>query len=341
MASGDKVIVEVRELIKTFSLGLVRLPERPPGTEPTAIERFLAKLPAADKIHRRVEAVKGVSFEVYENEIFGFLGPNGAGKTTTLKMLLGLIFPTRGTARLFGREVTDPEARRLLGFLPENPYLYNYLTGLELMDFCGRLAGLDAADRKKRTSELIDRVGLGHAADRAVRKYSKGMMQRLGLAQALLGEPKLLVLDEPMTGLDPIGRKEVRDLMLEEKKKGCTLLFSSHILSDVEMLCDRVAIIHRGQMSAYGRLDELLRSDVRHVEIEIAGADDELRAALKDKSIRVDPMGANAVFTVEGDVNADAVIDAARAKGARVIAVTPRRETLEDLFVRKALVSGG
>jgi ABC-2 type transport system ATP-binding protein len=338
---SQRAIVEVRDLIKTFSLGLVRLPERPPDTEPTSLERLLSKLPAADKLHRRVEAVKGISFDVYEHEIFGFLGPNGAGKTTTIKMLLGLIFPTRGSARLFGRAVTDPEARRSLGFLPENPYLYQYLTGAELMDFCARLSGISAADRKKRCGELIERVGLAHAADRPVRKYSKGMMQRLGLAQALLGAPKLLVLDEPMTGLDPIGRKEVRDLMLEEKKKGCTLLFSSHILSDVEMLCDRVAIIHRGRMSAYGRLDELLRSDARHVEIEVAGADDALRDALSKRALRVDPMGANTVFTVEGDSNADAVIDAARAGGARVVAVTPRRETLEDLFVRNALVSGG
>jgi ABC-2 type transport system ATP-binding protein len=336
-----RAIIEVQDVVKVFSLGLVRLPERPPGTEPTAIEQLIAKLPASDKLHRRVEAVKGVSFNVFENEIFGFLGPNGAGKTTTLKMLLGLIFPTRGSAKLFGRAVTDPEARRKLGFLPENPYLYQYLTGNELMDFCGRLVGLSAFDRRKRTSELIERVGLAHAADRPVRKYSKGMMQRLGLAQALLGEPELLVLDEPMTGLDPIGRKEVRDLMLEEKKKGRTLLFSSHILSDVEMLCDRVAIIHRGEMSAYGKLSELLRSDARHVEIEVAVTDEDLRSALSAKALRVDPMGDHTVFTVEGDATADAVIDEARKRGARIVAVTPRRESLEDLFVRKALVSGG
>jgi ABC-2 type transport system ATP-binding protein len=335
-----KAIVAVHDLVKSFSLGLVRLPERAPGTEPSAVERLIAKLPAADKLHRRVEAVKGISFDVYENEIFGFLGPNGAGKTTTLKMLLGLIFPTRGTATLFGKPATDPTARERLGFLPENPYLYQYLTGSELMDLCGRLVGLDSITRRKRADELIERVGLGHAADRPVRKYSKGMMQRLGLAQALLGEPSLLILDEPMTGLDPIGRKEVRDLMLEERKKGCTLLFSSHILSDVEMLCDRVAIIHRGEMSAYGKLSDLLRADVRHVEVEVSGADDALRATLAERALRVDPMAGNTVFTVEGDQNADWLIDAVRAKGARIVAVTPRRESLEDLFVRKALVSG-
>jgi ABC-2 type transport system ATP-binding protein len=337
----DRPIVEVRELIKTFSLGLVRLPEQVAGAAPTALERIIQKLPGGDKLHRRVEAVKGLTFDVFENEIFGFLGPNGAGKTTTIKMLLGLIFPTRGSAKLFGQPVTEASARQQLGFLPENPYLYQYLTALELMDLCGRLCGLDSVTRRKRTHTLIERVGLGHAADRPVRKYSKGMMQRLGIAQALIGDPALLILDEPMTGLDPIGRKEVRDLMLEEKKNGKTLFFSSHILSDVEMLCDRVAIVHLGKMSAYGKLSELLRPDVRHVEIEVSGASPELQAMLKDRSLRADPMGANTVFTVEGDASADWMIDTARSSGARVVAVTPRRESLEDLFLRNALVSGG
>jgi ABC-2 type transport system ATP-binding protein len=334
-------IVEVRDLAKTFSLGLIRLPPRPPGTPPTAAERFFAKLPGGASLHRQVEAVRGVSFEVHENEIFGFLGPNGAGKTTTIKMLLGLIFPTRGSAAIYGLPVTDPRARRRLGFLPENPYLYQYLTALELMDLCGRLVGLPARERRSRSRELIERVGLGHAADRPVRKYSKGMMQRLGLAQALLGDPDLLVLDEPMTGLDPIGRKEVRDLLLEEKKRGKTLFFSSHILSDVEMLCDRVAIVHRGKLAAYGRLDELLRPEVRHVEIELAGVSDALRAQLGALARDVRGVGSTALLMVEGEAGVDTVLDAARAGGARVVAVMPRRETLEDLFVREALVTGG
>jgi ABC-2 type transport system ATP-binding protein len=285
--------------------------------------------------------VRGISFEVRENEIFGFLGPNGAGKTTTIKMLVGLIFPTRGSASIFGLPVSDPRARRRVGFLPENPYLYQYLTALELMDLCGRLVGLKSADRRAKGRELIERVGLAHAADRAVRKYSKGMMQRLGLAQALLGDPELLILDEPMTGLDPIGRKEVRDLLLAEKKRGRTLFFSSHILSDVEMLCDRVAIVHRGQMASYGRLNELLRPEVRHVEIELAGVDAALRETLAGMGAQVADVGEHAMFTVAGEGNVDALLDAARQGGAHVVAVTPRRETLEDLFVRKALVTGG
>jgi ABC-2 type transport system ATP-binding protein len=337
--SGKPVVV-VDGLAKTFSLGLIRLAPRAPGTPPGAFERFVARFPGGEKLHRQVEAVKGISFEVREGEIFGFLGPNGAGKTTTIKMMLGLIFPTRGAALIHGRPATEASARRRLGFLPENPYLYQYLTGLELMDLCGRLVGLSSEERRKKSRELIDRIGLGHAADRPVRKYSKGMMQRLGLAQALLGDPDLLILDEPMTGLDPIGRKEVRDLLLEEQKRGRTLFFSSHILSDVEMLCDRVAIVHRGTLSAYGRLDELLKPDVRHVEIELADVSDTLRAQLEEKAAKVTQLAANVMVTVEGEASVDAVLDVARASGARVVSVTPRRETLEDLFVRNALVTG-
>lgn len=338
---SGKPIVVVDQIAKTFSLGLIRLAARAPGEAPGAAERFFAKIPGGEKLHRQVEAVKGISFDVREGEIFGFLGPNGAGKTTTIKMMLGLIFPTRGSATIYGRSVTDADSRRRLGFLPENPYLYQYLTGLELMDLCGRLAGLSSAERGKKSRELIERVGLTHASDRAVRKYSKGMMQRLGLAQALLGDPDLLVLDEPMTGLDPIGRKEVRDLLLEERKRGKTLFFSSHILSDVEMLCDRVAIVHRGKLSAYGRLDELLRPDVRRVEIELAGASDALREQLVARGATVAPLGANVMASVEGESLVDGIIDAARAANARIVSVTPRRETLEDLFVRNALTTGG
>jgi ABC-2 type transport system ATP-binding protein len=340
-ASSSDVVVRVHDLAKTFSLGLIRLPARAPGMPPGAAERLFARIPGGSKLHRQVEAVRGISFEVHRNEIFGFLGPNGAGKTTTIKMLLGLIFPTRGSAEINGRAPSDPRARRNLGFLPENPYLYQYLTALELMDLCGRLVGMGPVERRKRSHELVERVGLAHAADRAVRKYSKGMMQRLGLAQALLGDPEVLILDEPMTGLDPIGRKEVRDLLLEEKQRGRTLMFSSHILSDVEMLCDRVAIVHRGELAAYGRLGELLRPEVRHVDVEVRGVDEALRERIAARVARTERVGDGVVFTVEGEAGSDAVIDEVRAAGGHVVAVTPRRETLEDLFVRKALVTGG
>ena len=198
----------------------------------------------------------------------------------TIKTLLGLIFPTRGEVRLFGLPVTDPAARRRVGFLPENPYLYQYLTPREIMDLCGRLVGMPGHEREIQTKEILRRVGLGSVMDRPLRRFSKGMLQRAGLAQALMGDPELLILDEPMTGLDPIGRKEVRDLILEERTQGRTVMFSSHILSDVEMLCDRVAIVNRGELTAYGSLDQLLRREIRAVEVELSRVDEALVSAL-------------------------------------------------------------
>jgi ABC-2 type transport system ATP-binding protein len=334
----SEVIVEVKDLVKTFSMGFLRPPARLPGAPPTWLERAVERLPYGDKIHRVVEAVKGVSFEVRRGEIFGFLGPNGAGKTTTLKTLLGLIFPTRGEARLFGHPSTSPLARERVGYLPENPYLYQYLTAMELMDLFGRLAGVPSSTRATQSAELLRRVGLGSVMDRPVRRFSKGMLQRAGLAQALLGDPELLILDEPMTGLDPIGRKEVRDLILEERQRGRTVMFSSHILSDVELLCDRVAIVNRGELVAYGTLDQLLRRDVRAIEVELDAVSAEARQTLEGVgSAVVTDLRAHTLVTVQGEDDAHVVLRAALDHGARVRSVTQRRETLEDLFVRKAI----
>ena len=331
-------IVEVQGLVKTFSMGFVRPAPRLPGEPPTWLERTAAKLPYGDKLHRVVEAVKGVSFEVRRGEIFGFLGPNGAGKTTTIKTLLGLIFPTRGEVKLFGTPVTDPEARRRVGYLPENPYLYQHLTALEIMDLFGRLAGIPAARRETQSRELLQRLGLGSVMDRPVRGFSKGMLQRAGLAQALLGDPELLILDEPMTGLDPIGRKEVRDLILAERARGRTVMFSSHILSDVEMLCDRVAIVNRGELAAYGALKDLLRKEIRAIEVELDQVSEALRAQLVAMpSATVGALHDHVLVSVQGEDEAHAVLRAALDGGGRVVAVTPRRETLEDLFLRKAI----
>ncbi|MEC7518542.1 MAG: ABC transporter ATP-binding protein [Myxococcota bacterium] len=286
---------------------------------------------------KRVEAVRGIDFEVRPGEIFGLLGPNGAGKTTSIKCVLRLIFPSAGSITLFGQESPGPSVMGRVGYLPENPYVYQYLRPLEFLDLCGRLAGLDAAAREKRGKEMVERVGLGHATDRPIGKFSKGMMQRIGLAQALLHDPELLILDEPMSGLDPIGRKEVRDLILEQRRAGKTILFTSHILADVELLCDRVGIMRRGEMIHYGRLAELLRADTRRVEVELAEVTPALVTELERLAVTVREDDDRWVVLAEGAEGAQPVLEAALAAGARVLGVTPHRETLEDVFVRDAL----
>lgn len=310
MVTGESVL-EVSELHKTFFVGFLR---------------------------KRVDAVRGVSFDVKRGEVFGFVGPNGAGKTTSIKMILQLIFPTRGQIKLFGRSTLDPNVRRRLGYLPENPYIYSYLRPLEFLDLCGRLTGLSAQQRRKRSEELVNRLGIAHALDRPIGRFSKGMTQRLGFCQALLHEPELLILDEPFSGLDPIGRKDIRDLMLELKAQGRTVLLTSHVLSDVEVLSERVAIVRKGRVSAYGAIDDLLRPEVRRVEVELGNVDGELRQKLERVARSVKQLDEQiTVAVVEGDEDVPAVLNVALGAGARVLAVTPHRETLEDLFVRNAV----
>jgi ABC-2 type transport system ATP-binding protein len=228
----------------------------------------LAKTFRLGFVHKRVEAVREVSFEVRRGEVFGFLGPNGAGKTTTLKMLMGLVKPSKGRAEVLGRSVRDVDAKRRLGYLPETPYFYEYLTPEEFLDLVGALFDLPARERRARADRLIARVGLDHARGRPLRKFSKGMLQRVGIAQALMGDPELVVLDEPMTGLDPLGRKEIRDLILELRAEGRTVFYSTHILPDVEMTCDRVAMVFAGQTRNVGPLSALL--DARKVSTEVS-----------------------------------------------------------------------
>jgi ABC-2 type transport system ATP-binding protein len=309
--SARENVLEVEDLHKTYVLGFLR---------------------------KRVEAVRGVSFEVRRGEILGFVGPNGAGKTTSIKMMMQLIFPTRGQVKLFGKP-PGPDARRRLGYLPENPYIYSYLRPLEFLDLCGRLSGLGRHERRQRSEELIARLGLTHAVDRAVGKFSKGMTQRLGFCQALLHDPELLILDEPFSGLDPVGRKDIRDLLLELKARGRTLLLTSHVLSDVELLSERVAIVRKGKIAAYGALNELLRPEVRRVELEFADVNSELREKLERAAMQVRNLeGQVTLAVVEGDSEVPALLQLALQSGARVLAVTPHRETLEDLFVRKAVL---
>jgi len=302
----------------------------------------LAKTYLTPFTRRRSEALRGVSFEVKRGEIFGFLGPNGAGKTTTIRCLMGLIKASSGTAKILGQPVPSRAARARVGFLPEQPYFYDYLTVAELLDLTGRLFGLDAATRRKRADELITKVGLDRARGQSLKKYSKGMLQRAGLAQALINDPDVLVFDEPSSGLDPIGRKEVRDLMLELHEAGKTVFFSSHILSDIETICDRVAIVIRGKLVEIGAPRELagrtlLATDVTFRIDDPRGAAAEEIAARGDRVRRGDQ---ELTVSLEADADVDEVLAFARARGAKTIAVAPRHDSLEDLFLRKAKEGG-
>ncbi|HVY26509.1 MAG TPA: ABC transporter ATP-binding protein [Polyangiaceae bacterium] len=289
---------------------------------------------------RHVVAVKDISFQVQSGDIFGFLGPNGAGKTTTIKILTGLISPSGGQAELFGEPVPSRRALARIGFLPENPYVYPYLTPAEFVELCGRLSGLSARAARDRTLQVLDQVGIAYAADRPVRRLSKGMLQRTGLAAALVADPELLILDEPMSGLDPVGRKEVRDLIVEERKRGRTIFFSTHILNDVESLCDRVAILKKGEVVVSGRISELLRKDARRSEITLAGDYSALQAELSAQGVSSRVVGGMLVVLVEGAALLTSVLERALAAGITVEQVAPRHETLEDLFVREAIASG-
>jgi ABC-2 type transport system ATP-binding protein len=286
---------------------------------------------------KRVEAVRRVDFEVSRGEIFGFLGPNGAGKTTSIKMLTGLISPTSGEISILGQRGPAPDVMGRVGFLPESPYVYPYLTPREFVALCGRLSGLSGPSLAERVVRVIERVGIGQAIDRPARALSKGMLQRAGLAAALVHDPELLILDEPMSGLDPVGRKEVRDLIVEERQRGHTVFFSSHILSDVEMLCDRVCILRQGEVVVAGSLRDLLVQNKRRSEVTIAGAVEKLRGLLAPIATGMREVGGALVLEVEGDEAVRAVVERALSEGARLESVTPKRETLEDLFVREAL----
>ena len=284
----------------------------------------------------KVEAVRGVSFEVRRGDIFGFLGPNGAGKTTTIKMLTGLIFPTGGKATILGEPVPSPDAMGKVGFLPENPYVYPYLTPREFVSLCGRLNGLSGRTLHAAVERVIERVGITYAMDRRVGALSKGMLQRTGLAAALVHSPELLILDEPMSGLDPVGRKEVRDLIAEEASAGRTVFFSSHILSDVELLCDHVCILRKGEVVAGGSMEDLLGSDSRCSEITLADVPDELVADLSALASTTERLGKSLVLDVQGDEGVKTVLERALASNLRIESLHPKRETLEDIFVRKA-----
>jgi len=282
---------------------------------------------------KRVTAVDDLSLVVEAGEIFGFIGPNGAGKTTTIKMLMGLIFPTRGRALVFDAPIPSKASKARIGYLPENPSYHEFLTGAEALRFFATLGEVPRADQQKRCDELLALVGLEEARDRQIRKYSKGMQQRLGIAQALVSDPAFVVLDEPMSGLDPIGRKEMRDLILLLKRRGKTVFFSTHILPDVESLCDRVGVIHSGKLLEVGRLGHLLSPRLTSVELTAVVPEKAREPLAKGRVIARD----GDLFTVsfEDEPSAEEAMKGALAAGGRIVAFTPHRETLEDFFMRR------
>jgi ABC-2 type transport system ATP-binding protein len=281
---------------------------------------------------RPKRALHPLHLSVEEGEIFGFLGPNGAGKTTTLKMLMGLVFPTGGSAKILEMDVDDPRVKAQIGFLPEQPYFYDYLTARELLEYYGRLSGLSGKDLSQRAQAMLARVGLPDVGGLQLRKFSKGMLQRVGIAQAILHDPRVVFFDEPMSGLDPMGRREVRDLMEQLKKEGKTVFFSTHILSDAEALCDRVAVIHLGELRGIGAVAELTSSVQGKVELVWQGT--VVPTAMKTLGAEWFVTGDTVRATLpEG--NQDLAIDALRRDKLRLISVIPVRATLEQYFVER------
>jgi ABC-2 type transport system ATP-binding protein len=291
----------------------------------------LHKTFASGFIPKKRPILKGVSFSVEAGEIFGFLGPNGAGKTTTLKCALGLIFPDRGKIEIFGRHHLDTEAKRWLGYLPEQPYFYEYLTASEFLDFYGRLFLLKKGEREERAAGLLGLVGLERAADLQLRKFSRGMLQRIGLAQALINDPALVLLDEPLGGLDPIGRKELRDIIARLKQEGKTVFLCSHILQDIEMICDRVAIIVGGRVISQGGLHDLISEKILYTEVTLSGVTEE---DLVDLGEPVSTRGNRILLKIFHEANIDALLALVREKRGRIHSLVPRTETLEDIFVQ-------
>ena len=303
--------VEIKELTKDYEVGFWR--------------------------KRKVRALDGLTLAVERGEIFGFLGANGAGKTTTLKLLMRLMYPTGGSASILGHDINDVSTHARIGYLPEHPYFYDYLTAREFVEYCAELFGYPRAERKARAADMLARVRLDEKSwDKQLRKFSKGMLQRVGLAQALVNDPEVVFLDEPMSGLDPVGRREVRDLIASLRTKGTTVFLCSHILSDIEVLCDRAAVLQKGRLAHVGRLEELRQlGGERAMEIVVSNADaarlEEELSAISGARVTATPGGARVEVTSERQV--DEALRAVRASGARLVSVQPVGNALEELFV--------
>lgn len=300
-------MIEVREFAKTFRVGFFR---------------------------KKSVAATNISFEVARGEIFGFLGPNGAGKTTTIKALLGLIRPDNGTLKLCGHAPDSLEWRTKVGYMPEHPTFYDFLTGFEMVSWFGRLSGLSAHEAETSAKKLLERVGLGHAMQRRLRSYSKGMFQRAGLASSLVASPELLILDEPMGGLDPIGRKEIRELIVELAEEGKTIFYSTHILPDVEMTCSRVSIIDRGVTRRTGRLEDILAETTRGVVVVMRDLSDEAAKKLAEQFPALESRDGRHRIEVPNHDEGHKFVEAATAVGGVLQRFEPHRDDLESIFVR-------
>jgi ABC-2 type transport system ATP-binding protein len=306
--TADTAALDVRGLSKAYRVGHIRRTAKP--------------------------ALVDLTLSVPAGEVFGYLGPNGSGKTTTLKLLTGLVFPDAGSATLLGAPIGDRAGRQRIGFLPENPNFYDYLTPQEYLDYAGRLFGLDKAHRRDRARELLEKVGLTAFAKVPLRRFSKGMLQRMGIAQALVNSPDLVFLDEPMSGLDPIGRRLVRELILDLKAAGKTVFFSTHILSDAETLCDRVALLRGGRLVAVGRLADILDIDVTHMEILVTGIAESALEALPAGTEKRRTMGERWTLHVP-EAQLGMVVRALEGAGGRILSVQPVRQSLEEYFFKE------
>jgi ABC-2 type transport system ATP-binding protein len=304
---SDTSVLQVEDLKKTFRVGFFR---------------------------KKVHAVRSVSFDINKGEIFGLVGPNGAGKSTTIKLLLGLIQPDEGAIRLFGERADNVELRSRIGYLPENPTLYEHLNAIQLLHFYGRLFGYSKSERDRRAEELLEQVGLSHAMDRSIANYSKGMKQRAGIAQALINDPDLVILDEPQSGLDPIGRREVRDLILDLRRQGKTILFCSHILPDVQAICDRVAVMHQGVVKDVGFLHELIGQETLYYELYVRNWNDSLEERFDDMIDDVVDVGKLTRLQIDGRRDPDVFLDELKAADIVIESLDAHRESLEDVFVR-------
>ena len=290
---------------------------------------------------RPYRALDALTLEVAAGEVFGFLGPNGAGKTTTLKLLMQLVYPSSGRAEILGRPIGDLSVKRRIGYLPEQPYFYDYLTAEELLTYFAGLFGYSAVDRRARVDRLLDEVGVGAERRLQLRKFSKGMLQRVGIAQALLNDPELVIFDEPMSGLDPLGRRDVRALILRLRDRGCTVFFSSHVLSDAEALCSRVAILAKGRLVSQGRLSDMLAFQVHGWELVAAGVSEALAGEIERRARRVVRVSEGRyAIELPLDIAPEQEVASLTAAGATLVSLNPLRDTLEDIFVERVTQQG-